>query len=727
VITCHTGDYPLETTLSIPGLNFTLQDMLGAAVAFGIFPIMIVFPGYVSGWVLDLFDFRKRQPIVRLGIGLILSFAITPIILDLTAQLVSIKFSILTIAGFAVAFAFISLREKTIIKSQAKLQIKTIFLAGSVWVAFVILSLINIQWKDQLYLSAVTDQITRVSVINAITRTGAPPVNPSYYPGHPVELTFLFYFWYILCSLVDLIGGKIVDARAALNASSAWSGIGLMAIAALYLRLRNPGNSATAWRSAKIGIGLLFVGGLDALPFILLVAKIGNIVGGNEHLNALQFAVLTWNNLEIRILTLLGTWMGASLWVPQHIAAVIAGFSALLLAHSARSKKPSKQFAILAVAGLAFASAVGLSTWVTLVFAIFWGIWVIALLIQKTERSLSLSMICSGIIAVLLASPFLMGIIKGGDGGAGQLPPVVLGINTVSLLKPIIREWPSILRSLAALIVLPIGYMWELGFFFVAGIYWLKSRDRKAFGSNPFYLQEILLLVVVLFVVSFASSTFETRKTGDLGWRGWLPGQFVLLVWSVDVLERFLFNKGRAAPTSQKPSGAVYTGHFLRALITIGILTILINAVFFRIYMPVLLGPEAGRRTYSARLAYDYLRDHISANVITQYNPTNFYDGPSGLYGTHQMVISDITAYRVPLDGFHKLVDEIGVLFTNENMANWQLIDRICQEHSIDVLITKDSDPLWSSLATLKAQRPALYENTHYALFACGNYAQNEH
>jgi hypothetical protein len=697
--------------------------MLGVAVAFGIFPFVIVFPGYVIGWVLDLFDFRKCQPIVRLGIGLILSFAITPIILDLTAQLVSIKFSILTIASFAVAFAVISLREKTIITSEAKLQVKTIFLAGCIWVVFVILSLINIQWKDQLYLSAVTDQITRVSVINAITRTGVPPVNPSYYPGYPVEITFLFYFWYILCSLVDLIGGQIVDARAALNASSAWSGIGLMAIAALYLRLRNPGNSTTAWRSAKIGIGLLFVGGLDALPFILLAAKIGNIVGGNEHLNALQFAVLTWNNLEYRILTLLGNWIGSALWVPHHIAAVIAGFSALLLAHSARSKEPSKQFATLAVAGLAFASAVGLSTWVTLVFAIFWGIWVIALLIQKTGRSLILSMVCSGIIAVLIASPFLMGALQGGDGGAEQLPPVVLGIRTVSLLEPIMKEWPSLLRSLAALIVLPIGYMWELGFFFVAGIYWLKSRDKKAFSSNPFYLQEILLLVVVFFVVSLVSSTFETRKTGDLGWRGWLPGQFVLLVWGVDVLERFPFT----APASQKPSGAVHAGHFLQALIAIGILTTLINAVFLRIYMPARFGPEEGRRTYSARLAYEYLRDHVPSNFITQNNPTNFYDGPSGLYGTHQMVISDITAYRVPLNVSHKLVDEVGALFTNENMTNWQLTDDICQEYLIDVLIIKDSDPLWSSLARLKAQRPTLYENTHYAIFACGKYAHNKH
>jgi len=89
-------------------------------------------------------------------------------------------------------------------------------------------------------------------------------------------------------------------------------------------------------------------------------------------------------------------------------------------------------------------------------------------------------------------------------------------------------------------------------------------------------------------------------------------------------------------------------------------------------------------------------------------------------------VISDITAYGVPLNAYYKLVDEVGALFTNENTTNWQLADRICREHLIDVLIINDSDPLWSSLATLKAQRPALYENTHYAIFACGNYAHNK-
>jgi hypothetical protein len=91
------------------------------------------------------------------------------------------------------------------------------------------------------------------------------------------------------------------------------------------------------------------------------------------------------------------------------------------------------------------------------------------------------------------------------------------------------------------------------------------------------------------------------------------------------------------------------------------------------------------------------------------------------------MVISDRTAYGFPLDAFEKLTDEIGVLFTNENMTNWQFTDHICREHSIGVLIFKDTDPIWDSLTMLKTQRHALYENFHYALFACGNYAQNKH
>ena len=691
-------------------LNFTLQDILGATLAFCLFPFVIVFPGYVTGWALDLFDFRLRQPIVRLGIGLVLSFAISPIVLDLTSSLLSFNFALLTLGGFAAAFAFIILKEKTISASDTKRGAKTILCIGTVWVALAILSLLDIQWKDQLYFSVVSgDQTTRVSIIDAMTRTGVPPINPGYYPGHPVQLTFMYYFWYILGSMADVIGGRYVDARAALNTSSVWAGLGLMAVIALYLRLRNANNTESAWRSARIGVALLTVSGLDVLPIAIIMITTGTIIGTIEH----------WN-------TLIGAWIGSILWVPHHIAALIAGLSAILLAQSAREKIASRQFAIMTIAGLGFASAMGLSVWVTLVFIVFWGVWLVALFLQKSERGLIVPMVFAGIVGILLASPFLIGIFQGGSGTAGQFP-IMFEIRTLFMLESFVEKWPPIARSLIMLAALPINYLFELGFFFIAGIYWLKIKEKGTYRSNPFYLAEILLLVVVLLIGSCMRSALITHPfaliaTNDLGWRSWLPGQFVLLIWGVDILENMVFT---TIPASNIE--VIKTRKLLLALVSIGILTSTLDVISLRLGFPVILGEEVGKRSYSARLAYDYLRGHIPANVITQNNPLDVADRPSGLYGTHQMVISDRTAFGFPLDVFGKLTDEIGVLFTNENTINWQLIDPICREHSIDVLIIKDTDPVWDSLAILKTQRPALYENAYYALYPCGDYTQNSH
>ncbi len=682
-------------------MNFTLQDILGATLAFCLFPLVIVFPGYVVGWALDLFDFRRRQPIVRLGIGIALSFAVSPIVLHLTSSLLSFRFALFTLTGFAAAFAIIILKEKPVSAPETKRHAEPFFWIGIGWAALAILSLINIQWGDKLFFSVTSfDQTTRVAVIEAMTRTSVPPVNPSYYPGHPIQLTFLYYFWYILGSMIDAIGGQFVDARAALNASSAWAGLGLMAVIALYLRQRNANRGEAVWRSARIGIGLLSVSGLDVIPIAMLMLATGQMVGSID----------VWN-------TWIPSWIASALWAPHHVAALIAGLCSMMLAQSARGRSTPKQFVILAIAGLGFASAVGLSMYVTLVFVVFWGIWLIAIFFQKTDRSLILPMIFSGILAILLAIPFLIGLFQGGAGGdAGQFP-IVFEVRTFLQLESFVKEWPPIARSLSMLAVLPINYLFELGFFFMAGLYWFKIKDKKTFRSNPFYLAEILLLAAAFLIGSCLRSTLITSN--DLGWRAWLPGQFILLVWGVDVLENLVFT---SSPVSSITGEAKKNRNLLLAFLSIGILTSAVDAVLLRTAWPVMTGADATRKYYYARLAYDYLRDNVPANAITQNNPLNYVDRPSGLYGTHQMVIADRTSYGVPLDVFNKLVDEIGIIFKSENVNDWQFIDLVCQEYSIDILIIEDTDPIWESIPALKIQRPPLYENTHYTLFACEDY-----
>ena len=89
----------------------------------------------------------------------------------------------------------------------------------------------------------------------------------------------------------------------------------------------------------------------------------------------------------------------------------------------------------------------------------------------------------------------------------------------------------------------------------------------------------------------------------------------------------------------------------------------------------------------------------------------------------YPMVIADRTVYGVSLTTYNKFVNELEFLFT-EDFSNWQPIDDACQKYSIDLLIFSDLDPAWQSLAVLKTQRSALYENEHYAIFACGSYTK---
>ena len=59
-----------------------MQDLIGFTLAFFLFPLVIVLPGYVFSSTLDLFDFKRRLPIVKLGVGLLISFTVSPIIFN---------------------------------------------------------------------------------------------------------------------------------------------------------------------------------------------------------------------------------------------------------------------------------------------------------------------------------------------------------------------------------------------------------------------------------------------------------------------------------------------------------------------------------------------------------------------------------------------------------------------------------------------------------------------
>jgi hypothetical protein len=424
------------------------------------------------------------------------------------------------------------------------------------------------------------------------------------------------------------------------------------------------------------------------------------------------------------------SWLNALTWVPNHVSAMAACIISLLaILSSLHASKPQRLISVM-TAGASIGSALGLSIWVALTFGLFMAIWGFALLFNRLQRTMVWSIAASGMLGLVLVSQFLLEVLQsnGASGQAGLLPIsfYVRRFSFTGALAPGMRE-------AAGILLLPVNYFFELGFFFVIAVLWLRQRQKlNDRHDNSYFLAETILLATVTIFLSFTKST--VLVINDLGMRGWLLGQFILIIWAVDIFNASPKDQFLLTPSLFKSaSGSRRTSELLAILLIVGVMTTALEAASTRFWtvwvdagitgVPNELSPDTdlGKRTYDARLAYEYIRDHTPQDIIIQNNPTPYLDRPSGLYGTRQMVLSDRTAYGVPMEIFKKMSTAIGRIFQSENVQDWTLIDEVCEQYSIQALVISDTDPVWSSFSRLDEQRMPLYVNHHYAVFPCGN------
>jgi hypothetical protein len=565
-------------------MNFTLQDIFGSVLAFLIFPLILVFPGYVISWKFNIFNFNQRQIYARHIIALVVSVAVVPILVYLLSMLASILVAKLTIVVFLILYIFINIvennRKAEYRMGRVKLTQyqKVAFFIAAGWVSFLIMSLVDLQLGNHLYYNVASyDFATRVSMVNAITRTGVPPVNPGYFPGHPANITSVYYFWYIFCSLVDQFGGRLVDSRLALIAGDAWCGLAIMSLIALYLKFRSMITGNKAWRNALIGISLLAISGLDVIPVSIDMITTRYSYGFMWPPGDLEL----WN-------TQITAWVGSLFWVPHHVAAMIACMMGFLLFQNSDHKAPSNKLSTVIIVGLAFASAIGLSTWVAIVFSIFWGMWILILIVQKKDNVLISMMMSAGLLALIFATPFLLGILKGGTGASGL--PIAIEVRRFTPMSPYLNLLllSNFQKNILYLMLLPINYLMELGFFLVIGLLWLQQFRNKKMINNSYYMPEIILLCVVFVVCSFVRSAI--LSTNDLGWRGWLFGQFILLIWAIDIHELHPLVAGYLGFIKNYLNQKIIinTKRYLVFLLFIGVLTSIVDVALLRFY-PILV------------------------------------------------------------------------------------------------------------------------------------------
>ncbi len=673
-------------------MHFTVSDLLGASSAFVLFPLVIMLPGFVLGYLTNLLQFRSRGVCYQLSIAVLLSVACTPVTIYLAGKfggMVAVwTLLALSWVGFLnVAFVgqvFTPARLRTALKHHGHL------LLGLAVAMLVLLGyMVDLVFDGELVRPLVSYDYTKhTAVTNAISMTGIPPVNPSFYPTANVEL-FYYYFWFQLCSVVDLIGGDVVKARHAVHGSIMWGSIALVVVMLVWMRTQHA-RLGLSLKHVVPGLLLLLVTGLDFIP-----AYSGYLTHQSQGAAGLLIPSIEWWNEQV------SAWISAIVWVPHYVGAFVCClFAFFLLNERFRSESKSNVLSLFAI--LALASAFGMSIWIAFVAAVILCVWMlVAWRIDRKSEVVPLLIV--GVVTALLLLPYILDLY-----GSQSLSksPLAFTVRPFPILEQMRLglEGPGML--LLRLLALPVNYVIELGFFLLATwVFWdyRKRQDRAMSREEQFLL--------VMFLVSLILCTFvkSNIKNNDLGWRGFMFAQYAMLIYSIPVSAACF---GSQAYKQLKLEPAMR--YVLMAMLGLGIGSNVYEAVVIRQFSYA----EQGAYGFALREAYEWIDDTAAEDAILQHNPTIEIEYFHALYGNRQVAIADTTLgqlYGVNRDSFYTHYHAVARIFSDQNTP--AVVQAMTNNYNIDLLVVKEADPVWKDLTSWVWQTEPVFQNNYCRVF----------
>ena len=702
--------------------HFTAQDLAYTLLAIALFPVFLWMPGYTVAWLLDLFHFRRRTWPFRAAFSLPLSIALCPILTYLAGRFFGPGCRLDFLLRLCARMLRHPVPQPVAGPRSSGAQYLPFAAAVLVWLAILLYAVTDFQVGDRLYYATnVVDNSVRSAFIHSISTTGIPPQNPFFLSGGSAPLRY-HYFWFMMCSLVDRAGGGLFTARHALNGGIFWCGLAIMALVALYLRLVHPSGPGRFHRRALNGILLLGITGLDLVPCLFLVFLY------TKHLVPFILpSIEAWNED-------VDWFLFTAIWAPHALSSLISCLTAFLLLWNAPAERTTPGELRYAIpAGAALASAAGESIYVAFVFAAFLCVWTAITLIKKWRHE-TLALLIAGAAAVVLVIPYLASL-RGpaAPTDTGSPFPLSLAVRAFSF-APMLpgHPWHTALKNLSWL---PLNYLLEFGFFFLAGRWaWqtakkpekirghcgLASALWQRYGLSGRNLSRTQLAFLSMAITSLLICTFVRSNIGcnDLGWRGLLPAEFILLLCGADMLSHRL--------TARLPI----------IFLALGIAGTVCDLALSRTYallvdreqIPSLnwMGPahDLARRAYAARSAYQWLRANTPPTAVIQFNPkVEFEDAAAMLYSDRRMVAVDMNC-NVTFGGDPQLcppiLTRIQEVFPASAAASPpSAFSDVCRSLPIDILIAKDTDPAWRDPKSWVWNEPPIYANHYLRLFSC--------
>lgn len=704
--------------------NFTVVDMEQITLATLAFALFFLPTGYLLCLASNVFSMRSRSAVEKMLFSTAFSFAATPILAVILTRISSFRFTLAVFLLFAVVSISTLIRQFPLpagFFSGIRRSTWVLFGMMLAWFLLVQFSLADLQIGHRLYTSFVAfDHSVRVPFVEAAARSGVPPLNPFYGLGKIPVLRY-FYYWYVVCAMPMQLFS--LSAKACLDASVFWSGLGLASTIPLFLKYFF-GETEHLRRKSVIGIALLAVTGLDLLPYAVQVYRYRTLNPDMEW----------WDPNQVT------SWLGSLLWVPHHVASLTACMVCLLVLSTIDEDNSTCQtIRAVVLSGLALASAAGLSVYVTFSFAVFAILWALQTLRQKRMKTF-IAYIATGVFSLLLSWPYLLDLLsKRGNAGGGAADGERFAYFAF-------RDYPEglellgklglhnhLLLELAKLPILLFVYALEFGFFALIMVLCLRQDRTNSFPLNRQRRMAWMMFTVCLLTLSIVKS--DTSGSNDLGFRGMLVAQFVLLIWAAPIVHDVFLNRDAAVRSGL---GAPWIKISLICTLVLGVSGTTYQFLALRCYAPLVDAgkvestrmsefvfgtPGFGERTYWLREGFRRLNESTSSHTLVQYNPVRDEVLITHLYSTRQAAVGDPScgsAFGGDFEKCRQAFPYFARIFNAPDVVRAWDLDSFCDDFRVNVLVATDTDPVWNDPDSWVWTRPILLANPSMRALSCG-------
>lgn len=645
-------------------MSYMFQDLMGLALATLLAPLVLYLPGLGLARLASRVGLNIGGHWERVGWAMILGLALLPALDVLAIRAIHMP-GMFLLNGALALYGALWLRGRWRGFSPHFLWLALAWWIICGW------SYVDIDMDDGLHQSLIAiDMVKHGAVIEQIVRQGIPFTDPFFARAGIASYYHYFYIW---AAAIRWLAGDAVSAPMAFGATSFWTGFAVLALLwriAADAALIRPGRGQ---RVLGLAAAFCFIAGADLLFMLLRYVLIGRV----------EPEVDSWNT-EIRMLAT------STLWVPHHVAAVLAAWAGLLLSARAQALRGGPALAVALSAGIAFATMFGMSVWITLTIAPLLLIWTF---LRLKERDPGL--LVAGGVALLLSLPQLHDIVVG---RAPEAFPVAFKVRPFTVFFPA----DTLTSQLWALLLLPLSYALEFGLLALGARLYL--RTRRAAPDPAAALTRSLILwsaITALLIGSFLRSVIINN---DLGWRSVLFAVVAVTVWTL-------------WPAQSVPS--------FRRLKPMAIALLLLGAagtMWDLAGMRIIRAPHVPTRpielnnapgmTEELRRAYGWADHHLPDGATLQHNPNGRRRWVDfGMYGHHWPAVADREAN---LFGASKQVlsfrlAELKPVFERGTLPP-DLLSR-ARHAGVDYLLFTAHDPIWRAGGVPSARMACIYRS----------------